>query len=143
MTLDWKDVTAKAERRCFIHSLYLSIYLSIYIYIYRCAVELCSGPSFGAYVLKLVQVFFSLFPLFSLCFGVCLKTQIVSICAKIVFSQNCQDVKKEVFQWKIACFVLPFLYCCKRNRKRKNMEKGQKTYKNTVFKVGIQIAEIA
>ena len=35
-------------------------------------------------------------------FWVCLKTQIVSICVKIVFSENCRDVKNEVFEKKIA-----------------------------------------
>ena len=35
------------------------------------------------------------------------KTQIVSNCAKIVCSQNCRDVKNEVFEKKIIlCFCL-------------------------------------
>ena len=56
-------------------------------------------------VLKLVQNV-SLFLPILWCFGGMLKAQIMSIGAKIVFSQNCRDVKNEVFEKKIA--FLPF-----------------------------------
>ena len=46
--------------------------------------------------------------------GASLKTQIVSICAKIVFSQNCRDVKNEVFEKKIACLAFVFFYVAAR-----------------------------
>ena len=65
---------------------------------------------------------FSVFLLFYL-FGHVKKTQIVSMCAKIVFSNTCQDVKNEIFEKKLHC--LPLLCCCKRNRKTNG--KGQKT----------------
>ena len=50
--------------------------------------------------------------------------QIVSICAKIVFSQNCLDVENEVFEKEIAFFVFVFLCSRKRNRKKKMKENG-------------------
>ena len=43
--------------------------------------------------------FFTVSPIFIvLGGGVCSKTQIVSLCAKIVFSRNCRDVKNQVFE---------------------------------------------
>ena len=85
-----------------------------YIYII-CAVEFEAGPRFGGFCVKTgPRVVFKTGP--SSCFtvvphiysvlGACLKTQIVSICAKIVFSQNCRDIKNEVFEKKIAFFML-------------------------------------
>ena len=51
------------------------------------------------------------------------------MCAKIVFLQNCLDVKIEVFERKVA--FLFFFFCWrKRNRnKKKQMDKGPKNYK--------------
>ena len=52
-------------------------------------------------------------------FLVFLKPQIVSICAKIVFSQNCRDDKNEGFEKKITFFCF---CCCKRNSKQNGKE---------------------
>ena len=67
----------------------------------------------------------------------------MSICAKIVFSQNCGDVKNEVFEKNVFFFFFSFLsFSCWTNRNRKNMEKGQqKPIKISVFKVVIQKCE--
>ena len=82
-------------------------------------------------VLKLVQVSL-FFPHFYSVFWACLKTQIVSHCAKIVSLQNCGDVKNEVFEKKIAFLFLSFL--CWRNRNRKKKKKWKKAKNNkTVF----------
>ena len=71
--------------------------------------------------------FFSLFfPEFYSVLGVCLKTQIVSVCVKIVFSQNCRDVKSEVFENKISFFVLVFLMLL---QDKQTWKKAPKTYK--------------
>ena len=55
----------------------------------------------------------------------------MSHCVKIVFLQNCQDVKNEVFEKKIAffVFVLFFTFGEIKTEKRKNKQngKGQKT----------------
>ena len=48
-------------------------------------------------------------------------------CAKIVFSQSCWDVKKEVFEKNIAFFVSVFLMLLK--EKQKNGKKAQKLIK--------------
>ena len=49
------------------------------------------------------------------------NTQIVSHCAKIVFSQNCRDVKNEVFDKKIAFFVFLFsMLETEKQKKKKN-----------------------
>ena len=71
------------------------------IYIYRdtYTVEFKSGPRFGGFVLKTGRLIFS----------VCLKSQIVPIGPKRVFSQNCQDAKNELFKKKMAFFLcFPF-----------------------------------
>ena len=62
----------------------------------------------------------------------------MSICAKTVFSQNCRDVKNEVFEKKIAFFVFVFsMLETERQKNEKNkMEKGKTTYKNSAFKGG-------
>ena len=67
--------------------------------------------------LKLGPRYFPLFPSLK-CFWACLKTQIVSIGAKIAFSQSCRDVKKKVIEKRTAFFVLSSLCCMKTNRKR-------------------------
>ena len=134
-------------------SLYLSLslYLSIYIY----AVKLKTGPRFGGFKVKNWSkfkvknwskfFFFHWFPHFYSVFWVFLITQIVSHCAKIVFLQNFGDVKNEVFEKKIACFVFVFLCWRNRNRKKKNKQNGKakKPYKNSffLFKVVIQKCE--
>ena len=113
----------------------------IYIYIY--VVELKTGPRFGVSSVKnwskssvknWSKFFVHCFPYFYSVFGVFLKTQIVSHCAKIVFFflQNFGDVKNEVFEKKIAFFVFSFLCWRNRNRKKKKKKKrengkGQKT----------------
>ena len=65
------------------------------------------------------------------------KEQIVSICAKIVFFfflQNCRDVKNEVFE-KFFFFVFAFFMLLQEKQKKKKLNgKGQKPYKNSVFK---------
>ena len=63
------------------------------------------------------------------------------MCAETVFSQNCWDVKNEVFEKKIASsgFVFSMVETEKQKKgtKKKNkMENGQKIYKNSVFKGG-------
>ena len=90
---------------------------------------------------KLVLVFsFTYFYNFYSVLGACSKTQIVSICAKIVFSQNCRDVKNEVFKKKIAFFDFCLFYVAAREteKKKNKMEKGPKTIKIVFFKVVIQ-----
>ena len=69
--------------------------------------------------------------------------QIVSHCAKIVFLQNFGDVKNEVFEKKIAFFVLSCLCWRNRNRKKKKgkWKRPKKPYKNSVFEVVIQKCE--
>ena len=52
------------------------------------------------------------------------KTQIVSICAKIVFSHNCRDVKNEVFENKIASFVFVFVLLQEKQRKKTKWKKA-------------------
>ena len=63
------------------------------------------------------------------------ETQIVSIYAKIVFSQIGKDVKTEDFIKKIAVFVFVFLMLVQEKQKNKNnkIEKGPKTCKHCVF----------
>ena len=59
----------------------------------------------------------------------------MSHCAKIVFFlQNLGDVKNEVLEKKIACFVLVFLCWKNRNRKKEKNENG-KSPKNPI-KIG-------
>ena len=65
-----------------------------------------------------------------------LKTNSVNFCQNSV-SQNCRDVKNEVFEKKLAFLLLLFLCCCKRTEKQKQ-KKAKNTYKNRVFKVVIQ-----
>ena len=78
----------------------------IYIYI-LCAVKLKTGPRFGGFKVKTgpsfklktgTSFYSTVFPKVYSVLGVCSKTQIVSLCAKIVFAQNCLDVKNEVFE---------------------------------------------
>ena len=83
-------------------------------------VVLKTGPSFV----------FTVFPIFIVFFWACLKTQIVSHCAKIVFLQNGGDVKDEVFEKKIAFFAFVFFMLEReRNRKKNKMEKAKKPLK--------------
>ena len=76
--------------------------LSLYIYIYIGIVKLITGPRLGALKFKTgpssklktdPSLFSNVFPILNSVFWVCSKTQIVSLCAQIVFSQNCLDVK--------------------------------------------------
>ena len=92
---------------------------SRHIYVY--AVELKLVQDLGVHLLKIgFKLYaqtgpgFSLFSHMYRIFWVYLKTQIVSICAKIVFSQNCRDVKHEVFEKIIAFVCLSFSCRCKR-----------------------------
>ena len=76
----------------------------------------CTGPRFGGSSVKNWSKssvknwskFFTVFPIFIVFWGIFLKAQIVSHCAKIVFLQNFGDVKNEVFEKKIAFFVFVF-----------------------------------
>ena len=63
----------------------------------------------------------------------------MSHCAKIVFLQNCLDVKNEVFEKKLH-FFLSFLAGDRGTEKNKKdkMEKGKKNIKIVFFKVVIQ-----
>ena len=69
----------------------------------------------------------------------------MSHCVKIVFLQNCLDVKNEVFEKKIAFFCFCLFYVGEiETEKKKNKQNGkgkQKPYKNRVFKVVIQKCE--
>ena len=57
------------------------------------------------------------------------KKHIVSICAKIVFSQNCRDVKNEVFEKKLHfCFCL--VYIAARETENKNILWKNRNEKN-------------
>ena len=130
------------------------IYIYIYVYIYRninIAVKLKAGPRFGGFKvkagpslkLKTGPSFFCFVSLFSLFYGVfwvCLKTQIVSMCAKIEFSfaklSGCQKWGFRI--WKCHFFVI-FLCWRQRNRRKKQTQNGKrqkKTTKNSVFKGG-------
>ena len=63
----------------------------------------------------------------------------MSICAKIVFSQNCWDVKYEVFENIIAFFVVVFLMLEteKQNQKKKTKwKRPKKPIKIVFFKGG-------
>ena len=59
-----------------------------------------------------------------------MKTQIVSHCAKLVFLQNFEDVKNEVFEKKFAFLVLSF-YVGEIETEKNG--KGPKPYKNVFF----------
>ena len=62
-------------------------------------------------------------------------------CVKIVFLQNCLDVKNEVFEKKIAFLVFVFFMLeTEKQKKTKTNKMGmaKKPYKNCVFKVVIQ-----
>ena len=74
---------------------------------------------------------FHCFPYFYRVICVCFKRQIASICATIVFWQNCRDVKNEVFEKKIVFFVLCFLMLLKEKQKIEKQQngKGQKPIK--------------
>ena len=81
-----------------------------------------TGPS---YKLKTgPSIIFHCFPHFYSVFGACLETQIVSHCVKIVFLQNFGDVKKEVFEKKIAFFLL---YVGELETENEKNGKGQNT----------------
>ena len=125
-----------------------AVRISIYIY----AVELKAGPRSGVSSVKnwskssvknWSKFFFTVFPQFLQCFLGFLKTQIVSHCAKIVFLQNFGDVKKEVFEKKIAFFIFVFLCWRNRNRKKKKkkMEKAKNPIKIVFFEVAMQKCE--
>ena len=65
----------------------------------------------------------------------------MSICAKIVFSQNCRDVKNEVFEEKIAFFVFVFSMLetekqKKETKKTQNGKRPKKPIKIVLFKGG-------
>ena len=83
-----------------------------------------TGPSL---VLKTGPSFFLLFfPQFYSVFWAFLETQIVSQCVKIVFLQNFGNVKNEVFEKKIAFFVLDFFMLEIEKQKRQKKRKGKK-----------------
>ena len=60
-------------------------------------------------------------------------THIVSHCAKILFLQNFGDVKNEVFEKKIAFFVLCFFFVgeieTEKRKKQTKMEKAKNPIK--------------
>ena len=70
----------------------------------------------------LFQFCFVCIPQFYSVFGVCLKSQIVCRCAKIVLSQNCRDVENEVFEQSMFG---AFLCWRKTSRKEETTRKGQ------------------
>ena len=93
-------------------------------YIYD--VELKTGPRFGVSCVKnwskwSVKSWSS----FLKCFGACLKTQIVSHCAKIVFLQNFGLSKMRISKRKLHVFVIFFLCWRNRNRKKEKKEIGK------------------
>ena len=66
----------------------------------------------------------------------------MSHCAKIVFLQNFEDVKNEVFERKLHFLFLFFVGEVEQKKTKTNkMEKAKKPYKNWVFKVVIQTCE--
>ena len=83
------------------------------------AVEFKAGPRFGVFVLKTGPnykfktgpIFFTVFP-FLVFWGYVLKTQIVSICAKIVFSQNWSGCQNLRISKKLHFFVFMSFLCC-------------------------------
>ena len=129
-------------------SLSLSLYIYIYIYpslppslsIYIYAVELRTGPRFGVLCVKnwsksCVKNWSKFFSVFLI-----LHTQIVSICAKIVFLQNCRDVKNEAFKNEFAIFVFVFMMWGTDKQKTKEKQNGRrpkKPIKIVFFKVVI------
>ena len=88
---------------------------------------------------KLVQDVLFIFPSF-IVFLVCLNSQIVCRGAKIVFSQNCRDVKNDVFETKKAFFVFCLFYVEERQRETEENTKTGKlqkiAQKNCVLGVG-------
>ena len=115
----------------------------VHIYIYRVKI----GPRLGGFCVKAWSKscvknwskFFYCFPPFYSVFGSCCTNSVN--CAKIAFSQNCRDVKNEVFEKKLHfCFCL-FMLLQEKQKKEKKQQDGKmqnKTYKNSVFKVVIQ-----
>ena len=96
---------------------YIYIYMALDRYIYIYAVELKTGPRFGASSVKnwskssvknWSNFFLLFFAQFYSVFWAFLETQIVQQCVKIVFLQNLGNVKNEVFEKKIAFFVFSF-----------------------------------
>ena len=61
--------------------------------------------------------------------GRVLKTQIVSICAKIVFSQNCRNVKDEGFRKEMDFLFLFFFMLLQEKQKKNYMDKSPKNSK--------------
>ena len=59
----------------------------------------------------------------------------MSICAKVVFSQNCRDVKKGGFREEIAFLVFVFFMLLqeKQEKEKKQNGKGPQNYRNSVF----------
>ena len=83
---------------------------------------------------------FSLFPHFySVSRAYFKNTNSVSLCQNSVFFL-CKIVgmSKMRFSKRSSHFVFVFLCCCKRNRKKTNMEKNPKNSKNDFLKVVIQ-----
>ena len=128
----------------YIYIYVFAIQVNIYIYIY-CRVK--AGPRFGGLCVKnwskscvknWSKFFFFLTvfppPPFYSVWGACLKTQIVSHCAKIVFFCKVAGMSKMRFSRRKLhfCFLL-----CWRNRnqikRKKQNGKGPKTYKIRVF----------
>ena len=116
------------------------IFLFLSLSIYICAVKLKAGPRFGGFKVEnwsklkvkyWSKFLFTVFPVFIVFFGVCSKTQIVSLCAKIVFSRNCLGVKNEVFKYKSAFFGFVFVMLLqeKQTKNTKKMETAQKPIK--------------
>ena len=67
-----------------------------------------------------------------------IKTEIVSIGAKIVFPQNCRDVKKWGFQKENCIFCLFMLQKEKQKKEKYKMEKAQNPKQIVFFEVDIK-----
>ena len=73
---------------------------------------------------------FSLFPVFRVFWGMFKKTQIVSACAKIVFSAKLSGMsKKEMFEKKIAFWVFVFVMLLQDKQKKQNGKRTKTRYK--------------
>ena len=116
------------------------IYICVYIY------ELKLVQDLGIYKLKTGASYklrtgpsFSLFsPIFIVFWGM-LEAQIVSHCVKIVFLQKFGDVKKEVFEKKIA--FLFFMLELETEKRNKKWKRPNNPIKIGFFKVVIQKCE--
>ena len=87
-----------------------------------------------SYKLKTGPSSFTVFPIFIVFWGMFRNTNSAALCQNSVFAKlsGCQ---KEVFEKKIAIFVFVFFMLETEKQKKGNhkMEKGPKTYQNSVF----------